>query len=125
MKPVELGQSALIGREQMAISNKEPDTRPHAKAEGEPWGHVLDKVTSEELAKPNDSDPEILAVTAVTEIDKLMGELVSARDYLKAESERIKRETTRLKTLSKTAVASVHIISDNLSKWRGNEKEAA
>jgi hypothetical protein len=109
----------------MAISNKESDTRPHAKAEGEPWGTVLDKVISEELAKPNDSDPEVLAVTAVTEIDKLMGELASARDYLKAESERIKRENTRLKTLSKTALASVHIISDNLSKWRGNEKEAA
>jgi hypothetical protein len=109
----------------MAISNKESDTRPHAKAEGEPWGPVLDKVTREELAKPNDSDPEVLAVTAVTEIDKLMGELASARDYLKAETERIKRENTRLKTLSKTALASVHIISDNLSKWRGNDKEAA
>jgi len=109
----------------MASSNKEPATGPQAKAEGEHWGRVLDTVTSEELAKPNDSDPEALAVTAVTEIDKLTGELVSARDYLKAESERIKRETTRLKTLSKTALASVHIISDNLSKWRVDEKETA
>ena len=71
----------------MASSNKEPATGPQAKAEGEHWGRVLDTVTSEELAKPNDSDPEALAVTAVTEIDKLTGELVSARDYLKAESE--------------------------------------
>jgi hypothetical protein len=68
--------------EDMASSNKEPATGPQAKAEGEHWGRVLDTVTSEELAKPNDSDPEALAVTAVTEIDKLTGELVSARDYL-------------------------------------------
>jgi len=98
---------------------------PREKGEGELWGPVLDKATTEELAKPNQADPEVLAVSAVTEIDKLMGELVSARDYLKAEAERIKRETTRLKTLSKTALASVQIISDNLSTWGVNGREPA
>ena len=89
------------------------------------WGQVLDKVSTDEPAKAGDSDAEALANSAVAEIDKLMGDLVSARDYLVAEAERIKRETTRLRNLSKTAVASVHIISDNLSKWRENGKQAA
>jgi hypothetical protein len=53
-----------------------------------------------------------------------MGELLSARDYLNVEAERVKRENARLKHLSKTALASVHIISENLSKWRENGKPA-
>ncbi len=89
------------------------------------WGQVLDKAGIEEPAKANDGDADALANSAVAEIDKLMGDLVSARDYLVAEAERIKRETARLRNLSKTAVASVHIISDNLSKWRENGKQAA
>jgi flagellin-like hook-associated protein FlgL len=94
-------------------------------ADSEFWGQVLDKVSTGDPDKPNDGDAEALATSAVAEIDKLMGDLVSARDYLVAEAERIKRETARLRNLSKTAVASVHIISDNLSKWRENGKQAA
>jgi hypothetical protein len=95
------------------------------KAVGEHWGPVLDKVTTEELEKPNNNDLEVLADSAVTEISRLMSELASARDYLKAEAERIKQETTRLKTLSKAAVASVQVISNNLSKWQLAGKDAA
>jgi hypothetical protein len=86
------------------------------------WGLVVDQAVSEQTG--HDGEPEALAASAVDEIEKLMGELVSARDYLKAESERIKRENARLKNLSTTALASVHIISDNLSKWRENGKAA-
>jgi predicted PilT family ATPase len=112
----------------MDLSNNELNIGPVASpetGEDEFWGQVLEKVTTEQLAPGTDSESEALATSAVAEIDKLMSELVSARDYLMAEADRIKRETARLKNLSKTAVASVHIISDNLSKWRENGRQAA
>jgi hypothetical protein len=96
-----------------------------APCEDEFWGQVLDKVNTELAGKSNHEESDAAAVAAVSEIDKLMGELGSARDYLTAEAERIRRETARLKSLSNTAVASVRIISDSLSKWRENGKEAA
>jgi hypothetical protein len=94
-------------------------------AENEFWSAALEKVEAGEAEDAEDSDLGILAVSAAAEIDKLMGDLVSAREYLSAEAERVKRETARLRSLSKTAVASVQIISDNLSKWRHNGKHAA
>jgi len=53
-----------------------------------------------------------------------MTELTSARNYLTAETERIRTETARLNNLSKSALASVDMISENLSKWNA-KKEAA
>jgi hypothetical protein len=94
-------------------------------AEGNFWGTVLDQAAATEPAEGNEGEPDSLAASAVVEIEKLMSDLVSARDYLVAEAERIKRENARLKNLSRTALASVHIISDNLSKWRENGKQAA
>ena len=54
-----------------------------------------------------------------------MADLVSARDYLKGEAEQIQRETARLRNLSNTALASIHLFSGNLDKWRGDQKDAA
>jgi hypothetical protein len=96
--------------------------RSEDTGEGRFWGLVVDQAVAEEPAQ--EGEPDVLAASAVAEIEKLMGELVSARDYLNTEAERIKRENARLKNLSRTALASVHIISDNLSKWRENGKAA-
>jgi hypothetical protein len=101
-------------------------------ADNEFWSAALGKtdvadadVANADDADAEDSDAGVLAASAVAEIDKLMSDLVSAREYLSAEAERVRRETARLRSLSKTAVASVQIISDNLSKWRQNGKQAA
>ena len=108
----------------MVNPNKELDmgSRPRVEADPAP---VLNKLISDELAKPSDIAPEHVAISAVVEIEKLMADLVSAKDYLKGEAERIQRETARLRGLSKAALASVHLVSGNLNKWRGDQKEAA
>src|SRR3954452_4312336 len=110
------------GRPQMLNPSREFDTGPRPKAQGG-LSPALNR-PSEELGNPTQSDPEHFAITAVTEIDKLMEDLRSARDYLKEEAERIQRETAQLKTMSKAALASVHLVSGNLSKWRGDQKAA-
>ena len=96
-----------------------------APSEDEFWGRIVDKVNTELAGNSNHEELDASAVSAVAEINKLMSELGSARDYLSAEAERIKQEIARLRSLSTTAVASVRIISDNLGKWRENVKEAA
>ena len=59
---------------------------------------------------------DILAAgaTSIADIDKLMEELRIARDYLEAEGERIRRLTSRYVHLTKTASASVRVISESL-----------
>jgi hypothetical protein len=110
----------------MDASNNQLNTERPASPEtgdGESWGQLVGKKTGV-FVEENDSDPHALAASAVTEIDKLMGDLVSAREYLMAEAERVKRETARLNNLSKTAMASMHIIFDNFRKWQQDGKQA-
>ena len=58
------------------------------------------------------------AATSIADIDKLIEELQIARDYLKAEGDRVHRLTTRYAHLTRTASASVKVIADSLGKWR-------
>ena len=113
----------------VALMQEEPvsETTPTEQpTESEFWRATPEKVEAERAEELDEEfDAEALAASAVAEIDKLMSDLMSAREYLSAEAERVKRETARLTNLSKTAVASVQIIADNLSKWRQNGKQAA
>jgi hypothetical protein len=61
-----------------------------------------------------------IAGASVAEIDKLLDELQSVRDYLQAEGERVEREAARYAQVSQTALASVRIITDSMGQWRGN-----
>jgi hypothetical protein len=56
--------------------------------------------------------------TSVTEIEKLMGELQAARDYLQIEGERLQREAARYAHLTQSALASVKMVSESMDKWR-------
>ena len=77
----------------------------------------------------NGTEPgdDILArgATSIAEIEKLMEELRTARDYLKAEGERVRRANARYAHLTSTASASVKIIAESMGKWRTTEIEAA
>jgi hypothetical protein len=57
------------------------------------------------------------AATSIADIEKLIEELQIARDYLKAEGDRVHRLTTRYAHLTQSASASVKIISESLGKW--------
>ena len=61
---------------------------------------------------------------SIAEIEKLMADLLTARDYLEAEGERVRRLTTRYAHLTQTASASVKIIAESLGKWRNFEPES-
>jgi hypothetical protein len=60
-----------------------------------------------------------IAGTSVTEIDRLLDQLRSVRDYLQAEGERVEREAASYVQVSQTALASVRIITDSMGAWKG------
>src|ERR1700690_1001724 len=77
-------------------------------------------IAAELVAEPCD-DALIAGATSIADIDKLMGELQTARDYLQSEGERVRRMTARYAHLPETASASVQIITESLGKWRNAE----
>jgi hypothetical protein len=66
-----------------------------------------------------------LGAGSIAEIERLIEELQAARDYLRAEGERIERETARYANLTRTATASVKIISESLTEWRKDTPRGA
>jgi hypothetical protein len=59
-----------------------------------------------------------LGATSIADIEKLMEELQTARDYLQSEGERVRRVNARYAHLAQTASASVKVIAESLRKWR-------
>src|SRR5262249_48599985 len=58
-----------------------------------------------------------VGATSIAEIEKMIGELQEARDFLQSEGERVQRETNHYTTLTQLASASVKIISDTVAGW--------
>jgi hypothetical protein len=56
-----------------------------------------------------------LGTTSIAEIEKMIGELQEARDFLQAEGERVQREAEHYTTLTQMASASLKIISDTVA----------
>jgi len=59
-----------------------------------------------------------VGATSIAEIEKMIGELQEAKDFLQSEGERVQRETEHYTTLTEMASASLKIISDTVAKWR-------
>jgi hypothetical protein len=59
-----------------------------------------------------------IAATSIAEVEKMIGELQAAKDFMESEGERVQREAERYTTLTQMASASVKIISDTVAGWR-------
>jgi hypothetical protein len=59
-----------------------------------------------------------VGATSIAEIEKLIGELQEAKDFLQSEGERVRREVANYTNLTQMASASVKIISDSVAGWR-------
>ena len=53
------------------------------------------------------------------EIEKLISELQSLRDFLRNEGERVQREIAGYVQLSDAAMKSTKIIADSVAQWKG------
>jgi hypothetical protein len=55
---------------------------------------------------------------SIAEIEKMIGEMQEAKNFLQTEWERIQQETARYMKLTQTASASVEIIFETVRGWR-------
>jgi hypothetical protein len=70
-------------------------------------------------------DVVVAGAMAIADIEKLIGELLVARDYLQAEGERVRQVNVRYAHLAQTASASAKIIADSIGRWHNPEPEMA
>jgi hypothetical protein len=56
--------------------------------------------------------------TSVLEIEKLIAELQTLRDYLQNEGQRVQREITEYAHMSQAATKSTKIIAESLAQWK-------
>src|SRR5439155_11980122 len=56
--------------------------------------------------------------TSVLEIEKLLAELQTLRDYLQNEGQRVQREITEYTHMSQAATKSTRIIAESLAQWK-------
>jgi hypothetical protein len=59
-----------------------------------------------------------VAGASLTEIDHVIDELRSMREFLRSEGERVQREIAGYATVSQTAAASMKVISESMAQWR-------
>ena len=59
-----------------------------------------------------------VAGASLNEIDNVIEELRSMREFLRNEGERVQREIAGYATVSQTAAASMKIISESMAQWR-------
>ena len=74
---------------------------------------------------PGSSDDVIASgATSIADIEKLMAELLVARDFLQTEGDRIRRINANYRHLAETASASVKVITETIGKWRFSDEPA-
>jgi hypothetical protein len=67
-------------------------------------------------------DPFVVGAKSIADIEKLMAELLVARDYLQAEGERVRRINANYAHLAQSASASVKVITESIGRWRSSEE---
>jgi hypothetical protein len=88
---------------------------------------VRSEVTT--LRRAPDSESEVVANnlgamlprvagSSLQEIDRLVGEMLSIRDLLESEGERVQREIAEYAHLSQSSMQSTKIIAESLARWK-------
>jgi hypothetical protein len=86
-----------------------------------PWRRRQDQDTPGE--SPGESVNMLVqrvAGASLNEIDNVIGELRSVRDFLRSEGDRVQHEIAGYATVSQTAMASMKIISESMAQWRNS-----
>ena len=73
---------------------------------------------AENMAGHANSIMQRVAVTSVTEIENLIGELERLRDFVRQEGIRLQREIEGYARLSEEATKSTKIIAESVAQWK-------
>ena len=111
-------------------SRSAEDAAPANEVEGEIRGFVRKEFASVRrpppLAESGDQGAQQVnsliqrvAGASVMEIEKLISELQTLRDFLRSEGDRVQREIAGYVQLSDAAMKSTKIIADSVTQWKG------
>ncbi len=93
---------ALVHRAEAQLRKLHPETASNRFEEGSSLSSLIQRISG----------------TSVSEIEKLLTELNTLRDYLLNEGQRVQREITEYAHMSQAAIESTKIITDSLAKWK-------
>ena len=78
------------------------------------------KMNNEKVVAERFEDLLDVGATTIADLDNLITQLQDARNYLQAESERVRLVNERYAHLAQTASASAKIIADSMGQWRNS-----
>src|SRR3954463_14455194 len=99
----------------------EGEIREFIRRDVAPWRRRSDAETPSD--PPGESVNMLVqrvAGASLSEIDNVIGELRSVRDFLRSEGDRVQREISGYATVSQTAMASMRVISESMAQWRSS-----
>jgi hypothetical protein len=120
------GSNAQLIREVIAMSDvarrDDPAQREAVqefpRRDPRPYRRPPEPAGGETFANQASSIVQRVAVTSVSEIDRLIAELETLREFLRQEGVRIQREIDGYARLSEEAVKSTKIIGESVNQWK-------
>jgi hypothetical protein len=115
-----------------ARAGKLDETETQNEFEGEIREFIRRDVSHLRRPLPEASEQAVTNITglldrvsgsSVSEIDRLMDDLRSVRDFLASEGERVQREIQSYAQLSQVAMTSVKIIAESMTQWKAQVNE--
>jgi hypothetical protein len=117
--------SATTSTEQIAEQNPtnnefEGEIREFVRKDVAPW-----RKRPERTEAPTETQAENVSMlvqrvagASIGEIDNVIEELRTMREFLRNEGERVQREIAGYATVSQTAAASMKVIAESMAQWR-------
>jgi hypothetical protein len=117
--------SAMTSSEHIAGDNPttnefEGEIREFVRKDVAPWRKRPERVDASADTQADNVSMLVqrVAGASMSEIDNVIEELRSMREYLRSEGERVQREIAGYATVSQTAAASMKVIAESMAQWR-------
>ena len=118
--------SAMTSSEQIAGGNPttnefEGEIREFVRKDVAPWRKRPERSERTEPSTEAESVSMLVqrvAGASMSEIDNVIEELRTMREYLRSEGELVQREIAGYATVSQTAAASMKVIAESMAQWR-------
>ena len=112
--------SEQIASDHPATNEFEGEIREFVRKDVAPWRKRPDRVEASAETQADNVSMLVqrVAGASISEIDIVIEELRSMREYLRSEGERVQREIAGYATVSQTAAASMKVIAESMSQWR-------
>jgi hypothetical protein len=101
-----------------AVAEFEGEIREFVRRDVSFWRRNRQEPATDAVAENVNSVIQRMAGASIEEVERVIAELQTVRDLLRAEGERVQREIAGYATLGQAAMSSMKIISESLARWR-------